>query len=244
MMGSSMAKAGRAETKAQDYIMQIDLFKKRVREARSGELVPIPDCLDPMTANEIARKIRAEKQDATAPGVLPNPPSMGGHSVAVSNDGNVGDVTSDARGTAARYNGDKVKTEYIPMSVFARMNYDNELSSEMVSLADAISRFEQGENLAVFEALKFIDLGDICAVFDFGAKKYKAWNWAKGFVWSVPLACIKRHWLAVANGEVIDPESGLPHAGHIGCNLVMLAHFLIHYPEGDDRPNPAIFKTS
>ena len=54
--------------------------------------------------------------------------------------------------------------------------------------------------------------------------------------WSVPIACIKRHALAIIDGEHNDPESGVPHLGAIGCNLVMLAHYCRHYPEMDDRP--------
>jgi hypothetical protein len=77
-----------------------------------------------------------------------------------------------------------------------------------------------------------------CAdVFEYGASKYAAWNWSKGMAWSVPYACAMRHLQAWFEGEDIDPESGLPHLGHVMCNLVMLSHFAEHYPELDDRPD-------
>lgn len=78
-------------------------------------------------------------------------------------------------------------------------------------------------------------------VFGYGAKKYAAWNWAKGMAWSVPYECALRHLEAWYRGEELDPESGLPHLGHVMCNLIMLTHYADHYKEGDDRPK--IFNT-
>ena len=79
-------------------------------------------------------------------------------------------------------------------------------------------------------------LEDCARVFDYGRKKYAAWNWAKGMEWSIPYECLLRHMAAWFNGEDNDPESGLPHLGHAMCNLVMLSTFARTYREGDDRP--------
>jgi hypothetical protein len=73
-------------------------------------------------------------------------------------------------------------------------------------------------------------------VFGYGAQKYAAWNWAKGMPWTKVIACMKRHLAAIERGEDIDPESGLPHIGHLMCNALMLEHYMKHYKEGDDRP--------
>ncbi len=76
-----------------------------------------------------------------------------------------------------------------------------------------------------------------CArVFEYGRRKYAAWNWAKGMPWSVPLACAARHLVAMHFGLLLDNESGLPHRGHVFCNVVMLLTFLDTYPEGNDLP--------
>jgi hypothetical protein len=54
--------------------------------------------------------------------------------------------------------------------------------------------------------------------------------------WSIPIACIARHLDKMRLGQVNDDESGLPHRGHILCNLVMLLTYQKNFLEGDDRP--------
>lgn len=53
-------------------------------------------------------------------------------------------------------------------------------------------------------------------VFELGAYKYGEFNWRDRSVRiTVYTGAIQRHTLALAAGEDIDPESGLPHTGHI-----------------------------
>lgn len=73
-------------------------------------------------------------------------------------------------------------------------------------------------------------------VFGYGAQKYASWNWAKGMAWSIPLACMQRHLAAIQAGEMNDPESGLPHIGHVLCNALMLSHYMEHCPDMNDLP--------
>lgn len=81
-----------------------------------------------------------------------------------------------------------------------------------------------------------------CAVWEYGAEKYAAWNWAKGMPASVPLACAARHlWKISVEREILDDESGLAHGAHILCNLQMLSHILLHHPDLNDLPNPEYF---
>jgi hypothetical protein len=65
-------------------------------------------------------------------------------------------------------------------------------------------------------------LWEVCRVFEFGAKKYDRWNWEKGFEWSRLLAAAQRHCDAIGDGIWLDEESGLPHAAHATCCLLML----------------------
>lgn len=94
------------------------------------------------------------------------------------------------------------------------------------------ARFNDGKpDLAL---IPLIGLEDAARVFTYGSKKYAAWNWAKGMAWSVPVACMMRHLAAMQRGEEIDPESGLPHVGHIMCNALMLATYRHTFPDGND----------
>jgi hypothetical protein len=82
---------------------------------------------------------------------------------------------------------------------------------------------------------------DTTRVWERGAVKYSAWNWASGQPWSVPLDSMFRHLLAISNGESIDIESKLPHVAHILCNAIMLYHFVEHYPQLNDLPPQHFF---
>jgi hypothetical protein len=87
-----------------------------------------------------------------------------------------------------------------------------------------------------FSLIPLVTLEDEARVWEYGKRKYAAWNWAKGMPWSVPFACIQRHMAAWQRGEDNDPESGLPHMAHVACNVRMLLLYSKNYQEGDDRP--------
>ena len=76
---------------------------------------------------------------------------------------------------------------------------------------------------------------DMVNVLEFGAKKYAAWNWKKGLKVTEVIESMQRHTNAILRGENIDPESNLPHIGHIQCNTMFLAYMLKFKPEMDDR---------
>jgi hypothetical protein len=78
-------------------------------------------------------------------------------------------------------------------------------------------------------------LEQIAEVLQFGAQKYAAHNWRKGFVWSRPLSAAMRHLLAFNNGEDRDPESNLSHLAHAACCIMFLLEFEKTRPELDDR---------
>lgn len=73
--------------------------------------------------------------------------------------------------------------------------------------------------LDVMPALK-----DMVAVMEFGAGKYERNNWQRGFPKDKLLDSMLRHIDAFYSGEDVDPESGLPHVGHIMCNAAFLAY--------------------
>ena len=64
------------------------------------------------------------------------------------------------------------------------------------------------------------------SVLGFGASKYSANSWQ-----GVPdaegryFAALMRHLVAYRRGEVLDPDSGLPHLAHARCNVSFLRYF-------------------
>jgi len=65
-------------------------------------------------------------------------------------------------------------------------------------------------------------------VWEFGAKKYTRDNWKKLWgdkTYEVANASLMRHAFAIASGELIDKETGLPHAAHIRCNAAMILEY-------------------
>lgn len=162
----------------------------------------------------------------------------------------IGDVNSNALGSGARYNSGKAALDLIPATILAA--YYNEITDRYKQpryrmTLECLGRFQMrevapdGERGLLLHALNSlgdpVEVWSECArVFDYGRKKYAAWNWAKGMPWSVPIGCALRHIvLGPLAGKVTDNESSEPHRGHVACNLVMLLHYLTHYPAGDDR---------
>ena len=81
-----------------------------------------------------------------------------------------------------------------------------------------------------------IALEGLAAVLGFGATKYASWNWAGGISYSRLLAALLRHTFAILKGELIDPESGLPHIDHVGCCWMFLSHLMKVRPDMNDLP--------
>jgi hypothetical protein len=161
----------------------------------------------------------------------------------------IGDVNSSERGSGARYNDGKPDLSLIPWWALPTMQFTFDRVAECEAL-EVLGQFQRKQTptrlYVLVESLYgqsgwVTALRDAARVFEYGAKKYAAWNWAKGMAWSVPVACAARHLLAGAEGEIIDPESGLPHTGHVVCNVLMLLHFMEHYPEGNDLPAAGCF---
>lgn len=175
----------------------------------------------------------------------------------------LGDLSSAEKGSGARFNKGKTAVELIPLWIPAATHlavcsrpptravgseglYSSEALREMLSLlCDFQIRQAEGQALLDILALLGMDVWKDCAdVFDYGRRKYAEWNWAKGMSWSAVVGCAARHLLfGMLAGEALDKESGLPHRGHLACNLVMLLTYIGSFPEGDDRPPKEYFET-
>lgn len=111
-----------------------------------------------------------------------------------------------------------------------------QLKGMVVKPAEAL-RFNSGKpdwSLFPFEAAE-----EIVKVLEFGAKKYAAWNFTVngGLSWKDCCSSILRHTFAFLRGEDNDPESGLSHIAHVGCNVLFLLTYIRNRKEftKDDR---------
>lgn len=150
--------------------------------------------------------------------------------------GGIGDVTSDVKGSGARFNHGKPDLSLIPLGILSRAQKDAPASRAMAMLGMYQCTHDTSALYAAIDNLGDDGWSECARVFTYGKAKYAAWNWAKGMPWSVPLACAARHLLAMLRGEDIDPESGEPHRGHVFCNIVMLLQYAVTYQEGNDLP--------
>ncbi len=158
---------------------------------------------------------------------------------------NIGDVTSNERGTGARFSAGKAPLHFIPSWIIGAFIAEQD-NPDFVEAAvnaewatdflEAVWRATTGEDCVtyLFRFFDFDDLREAAWVFEYGSKKYAAWNWAKGMAWSIPVGCIERHALEIAQGTLVDDESGRKHVGHILCNVIMLVFYARYFVEGND----------
>jgi mannose/cellobiose epimerase-like protein (N-acyl-D-glucosamine 2-epimerase family) len=83
-------------------------------------------------------------------------------------------------------------------------------------------------------AEEFLDLAQL---FQFGATKYTPDNWreGEGLKWSRMFDALERHSWAFWSGEDYDAESGAAHMIAVAFSALILAHYMKHFPENDDR---------
>lgn len=64
----------------------------------------------------------------------------------------------------------------------------------------------------------------VVEVLEYGARKYSEGGW-KSVSRQRYVEAAFRHMVAIADGEKLDAESGLPHAAHAVCCLLFIIHF-------------------
>lgn len=72
--------------------------------------------------------------------------------------------------------------------------------------------------------------------FQAGLETYERDDWRKGGDWSQYYDAAMRHLLAFQSGEMLDPESGLPHLDHARASLSILQTWVEDGLGTDDRP--------
>jgi hypothetical protein len=98
-----------------------------------------------------------------------------------------------------------------------------------------------------WDLVDFESLEPMVQVLMYGANKYTTYNpdgsvkssgannWKKGLKVLSIFSSMLRHTFSLMRGENNDPESGLPHIGHIQCNALFIAYMLKKRKDLDDR---------
>ena len=85
---------------------------------------------------------------------------------------------------------------------------------------------------------------EIIKVFKFGEQKYARGNYmnGEGLAYSRVLNSLLRHVYSFMEGEDLDPETGISHLAHAGCNIYMLLTFELNKDsfKNDDREQTVI----
>lgn len=94
----------------------------------------------------------------------------------------------------------------------------------------------KGRKLASVSSLDPKALLALAEVSGFGARKYDAHNYLRGYDWSLSFDALHRHLLAFWAGQDTDPESGMPHVAHAAWHCLALLSFQTRGIGTDDRP--------
>lgn len=124
--------------------------------------------------------------------------------------------------------------------VIVGKSYGNVLSTEEVRVTDPDTGGQKGMKPERHSLVPLKAVGMIARVYNYGAQKYAAHNWRKGYDWSLSYDACRRHLDAFWEGENLDPESGLPHLAHAGFHILTMLTFLLdkRYAAKDDRYKP------
>lgn len=90
-------------------------------------------------------------------------------------------------------------------------------------------------NKAPLHFIPLKPMEEVAHVFGFGARKYAAFNYRKGFPYSRLVSAAMRHIMQFNANQDLDEESGRSHLAHAMCCLIMLMETQQLHPNLDDR---------
>lgn len=86
-------------------------------------------------------------------------------------------------------------------------------------------RYNEGK--PQWSLVDFKSLEPLVRVMEYGCLKYEKENWKKGLDLTQILESMSRHLFALMSGEIVDPESGQRHIGHIMANAMFWQYHYI-----------------
>lgn len=95
---------------------------------------------------------------------------------------------------------------------------------------------EKGAKLTQVGSLDPVALIEVARVAGFGANKYAAFNYLRGYDWSLSFNAMQRHALLFWAGEDTDVESGRLHIAMAAWHALALTSFIMRGVGNDNRP--------
>ncbi len=134
---------------------------------------------------------------------------------------------------ATKYDSGKSRHDLLPWHEFT----ENPRDIPVDEMAELLRFWWVGAPHPLQTAIPTRQLHGIATVLGFGAAKYAPRGWESGITFSRVFAAASRHAAALERGELLDPESGLPHQHHFWCNVLFLVVFTERgRTDLDDRP--------
>lgn len=84
---------------------------------------------------------------------------------------------------------------------------------------------QKGKKITQLGAIDPLALIELARVAGYGAEKYEAFNYLKGYDWDLSFNAMMRHALLFWSGEDTDPESGFNHMAHAAWMALALVSF-------------------
>lgn len=103
-------------------------------------------------------------------------------------------------------------------------------------VTNAASGGQKGTKLTQVGALDPVALIEVSRVAGFGAAKYSAFNFLKGYDWALSFNALQRHALLFWAGEDRDEESGQLHMAMAAWHALTLVSFMSRGVGEDTRP--------
>ncbi len=134
-----------------------------------------------------------------------------------------------------RANAGKSRPDLIPWNEFYPIAIDHGVEATM----EGLKIWWSAAPLTLQLGIPQRQLRGIAEVLAFGAQKYADRNWEKGLKYSCCFDSAERHARDVANGVLVNDESGLANESHFWTNVLFLVVFAERgRTDLDDRPAP------
>lgn len=110
-------------------------------------------------------------------------------------------------------------------------------ADDEVRVTDPTTGGQKGQKASQLGTIDPVALLELGKVGGFGANKYEAFNYLRGYDWRLSFDALQRHALAFWAGEDKDPESGLSHMAHAAWHALALVSFESRRLGRDTRPS-------